>query len=173
MTDHFHDQDILFDGKNLTDTVEGPGMILKASSVQMGDIVLYTVAGHIGSFRSGVPDGNLISFKLTYYDNYMFPNNSADVSKAGYIQGKADGVVVTERWRSNGAVVMADGTVMGNGPSDRNQLVWSKAHDVEARYDQPGEIAPYLGWVDIKNGRGAICLIFSGGFSGGRRRAAP
>ena len=150
VTDHFHDQDILFDGKNLTDTVEGPGMILKASSVQMGDIVLYTVAGHIGSFRSGVPDGNLISFKLTYYDNYMFPNNSADVSKAGYIQGKADGVVVTERWRSNGAVVMADGTVMGNGPSDRNQLVWSKAHDVEARYDQTGEIAPYLGWVDIK-----------------------
>ena len=39
VTDHFHDQDILFDGKNLTDTVEGPGMILKASSVQMGDIV--------------------------------------------------------------------------------------------------------------------------------------
>ena len=143
-SDKFDNQYVLFDGNGLSETVEGEGLLLKASSrIIKGGIyegeTSYHVTGYLGNFENGKPEGYLTGFRAKFRQDTSGSLERIHISVADYDQGEIGSRVHTEEWVDNGE--------------------WNWSYSVSGIYNQEGTSA-YIGTFDILVGPARDISVF-------------
>ncbi len=102
--EHFGDQYIIFDGQEISSALDGSKLAIRAVSTKAksgnhAGQAAYHVTCYQGNFEDGVPEGELLAYRVEYRTWASRPGRAVDITLADYEHGTPVGTAATERWR--------------------------------------------------------------------------
>ncbi|GAA6296596.1 hypothetical protein F220043C3_50300 [Enterocloster asparagiformis] len=102
--EHFPGQYIIFDGQGISDTLEGHKLAVQVRSTKAkggnhAGQTVYSVTCYQGDFVDGLPEGELLAYRVEYRTWSNRPGQDVCITEADYERGVARGTVTTECWQ--------------------------------------------------------------------------
>ena len=102
--EHFPGQYIIFDGQGISDTLEGHKLAVQVRSTKAkggnhAGQTVYSVTCYQGDFVDGLPEGELLAYRVEYRTWSNRPGQDVCITEADYERGGTRGTVTTECWQ--------------------------------------------------------------------------